>query len=135
MFQFPTFASFLQRMVVVQTTGLPHSDIPGSMGICSYPGLFAAYHVLLRLREPRHPPSALNYFLYLTHTTSLYFENNLTAILFGIKSARVGISLSLLYFTIFTISICNFSQHVKDLFSFLDQLSYFYNNYQRNCGE
>ena len=39
--------------------GLPHSDIPGSRVICTSPGLFAAYHVLLRLREPRHPPSAL----------------------------------------------------------------------------
>ena len=43
--------------------GLPHSDIPGSRIICISPGLFAAYHVLHRLREPRHPPSALAYFL------------------------------------------------------------------------
>ena len=43
--------------------GLPHSDIRGSRVICTYPRLFAAYHVLLRLREPRHPPSALAYFL------------------------------------------------------------------------
>ena len=42
---------------------LPHSDIPGSKGCCASPGLFAAYHVLRRLREPRHPPSALAYFL------------------------------------------------------------------------
>ena len=43
--------------------GLPHSDIYGSKVICTSPQLFAAYHVLLRLREPRHPPSALDYFL------------------------------------------------------------------------
>ena len=43
--------------------GLPHSDIRGSRDICSSPRLFAAYHVLLRLREPRHPPFALAYFL------------------------------------------------------------------------
>ena len=43
--------------------GLPHSEIPGSRIICISPGLFAAYHVLHRLREPRHPPSALAYFL------------------------------------------------------------------------
>ena len=43
----------------LQPAGLPHSDTPGSKVICTYPGLFAAYHVLLRLREPRHPPSAL----------------------------------------------------------------------------
>ena len=38
---------------------LPHSDIRGSKGICPSPRLFAAYHVLRRLREPRHPPCAL----------------------------------------------------------------------------
>ena len=32
------------------------------MVICTYPELIAAYHVLHRLREPRHPPCALNYF-------------------------------------------------------------------------
>ena len=37
----------------------PHSDISGLMDICSYPKLFAAYHVLLRLLVPRHSPYAL----------------------------------------------------------------------------
>ena len=40
--------------------GFPHSDISGSMDICSSPKLFAAYHVLHRLSVPRHPPCALN---------------------------------------------------------------------------
>ena len=35
------------------------------MVICTYPQLIAAYHVLHRLHEPRHPPYALNYFLFL----------------------------------------------------------------------
>ena len=39
--------------------GFPHSDIRGSRDICSSPRLFAAYHVLLRLSVPRHPPCAL----------------------------------------------------------------------------
>jgi hypothetical protein len=47
----------------LQRTGLPHSEIPGSAVICTSPGLIAAYHVLLRLLEPRHPPYALTYFL------------------------------------------------------------------------
>ena len=64
MFQFPTFAPYF-KVTGLQPAGLPHSDIPGSRIICISPGLFAAYHVLLRLREPRHPPSALAYFLYL----------------------------------------------------------------------
>ena len=37
----------------------PHSDIHGSKDICSYPWLFAAYHVFHRLLVPRHPPCAL----------------------------------------------------------------------------
>ena len=50
-------------MTVLQTAGLSHSEIPGSKVICTSPGLVAAYHVLHRLREPRHPPYALSYFL------------------------------------------------------------------------
>jgi hypothetical protein len=45
------------------TDGLPHSDTRGSIRICRSPRFFAAYRVLLRLREPRHPPYALSYFL------------------------------------------------------------------------
>ncbi len=44
--------------------GLSHSEIRGSRVICTLPRLIAAYHVLRRLHEPRHPPCALNYFLY-----------------------------------------------------------------------
>ena len=43
----------------VFSAGFPHSDIRGSMLICSSPRLFAAYHVFLRLLVPRHPPCAL----------------------------------------------------------------------------
>ena len=52
--------------------GLPHSEILGSKVICTYPKLIAAYHVLHRLREPRHPPSALAYFLYHWHRLLFY---------------------------------------------------------------
>ena len=43
----------------VCSAGFPHSDISGSMDICSSPKLFAAYHVFHRLLVPRHPPCAL----------------------------------------------------------------------------
>ena len=46
-------------MTEVCSAGFPHSDICGSMDICSSPQLFAAYHVFLRLLVPRHPPCAL----------------------------------------------------------------------------
>ena len=59
MFQFPTFALRLDGVAGLQPAGLPHSEIPESRVICTYSGLIAACHVLRRLREPRHPPSAL----------------------------------------------------------------------------
>ena len=37
----------------------PHSEICGSLDICSSPQLIAAYHVFRRLLVPRHPPYAL----------------------------------------------------------------------------
>ena len=46
-------------MTEVCSAGFPHSDISGSMDICSSPKLFAAYHVFHRLLVPRHPPCAL----------------------------------------------------------------------------
>ena len=54
------------RLIAVsdlQPDGFPHSDIVGSILACRSPTLFAACHVLLRLRKPRHPPCALIAFL------------------------------------------------------------------------
>ena len=49
----------LPGMTASSAAGLPHSDSPGSTVTCTSPGSFVAYHVLLRLREPGHPPRAL----------------------------------------------------------------------------
>ena len=55
----PLVCSPHSGVVWLHHTGLPHSEIPGSKVICTYTGLIAAYHVLHRLLEPRHPPFAL----------------------------------------------------------------------------
>ena len=47
-------------ITVVFPSRFPHSDISGSLLICSSPKLFAAYHVFHRLLVPRHPPCALD---------------------------------------------------------------------------
>ena len=48
---------FIQvQNVGITSNGLPHSAIQGSQDMCSFPWLFAAYHGLLRLVAPRHPP-------------------------------------------------------------------------------
>ena len=49
--------------IPAEAGGLPHSETRGSRAICASPRLIAAYRVLRRLREPRHPPSALSHFL------------------------------------------------------------------------
>ena len=54
-------------MTGVCPAGFPHSDISGSLDICSSPKLFAAYHVFHRLLVPRHPPYAL---ISITNSTS-----------------------------------------------------------------
>ena len=50
----------------------PHSDICGSSDICSYPQLFAACHVLLRLPVPRHPPYALSFLTFFSPYMRIY---------------------------------------------------------------
>ena len=56
----PTYDYFIHhRLTEYCSAVFPHSDIRGSMLICSSPQLFAAYHVLHRLLMPRHSPCAL----------------------------------------------------------------------------
>ena len=43
----------------LQHDRLTYSDTCGSTLVCNSPHIFAAYRVLRRLREPRHPPCAL----------------------------------------------------------------------------
>ena len=63
MFQFRAFPSydyFIHRTIPEYCSGVfPHSDISGSLLICSSPKLIAAYHVLHRLLMPRRSPCAL----------------------------------------------------------------------------
>ena len=53
----------------------PHSDICGLSDICSYPQLFAACPVLLRLLVPRYPPYALCSLTLNAWKTSYWFVN------------------------------------------------------------
>ena len=56
---FPDYI-FTQEMMRYCRTRFSHSEIFGLTLVCSYPKLFAAYHVLHSLLSPRHPPFALN---------------------------------------------------------------------------
>ncbi len=58
--RFPSYAYLIQRTLTEYCSGgFPHSEISGSMDICSSPKLIAACHVLRRLLMPRHSPCAL----------------------------------------------------------------------------
>ena len=82
MFQFRGLASL--RMLDLQSNRLSHSEILGSILVCKSPRLFAAYHVLRRLQEPRHPPYALSYFL-TPHTPPIVSVCALSHILNNVK--------------------------------------------------
>ena len=70
----PCVRPVLLTVPVLQTGGFPHSDISGSIPVCSSPELFAAFHVLLRLLKPRHPPYALFCFLCLSRLEIVSFR-------------------------------------------------------------
>ena len=61
------YFTHMQILELFSSSEFPHSDIYGSLDICSSSQLFAAYHVLLRLLVPRHSPYALcslTYFIF-----------------------------------------------------------------------
>jgi hypothetical protein len=64
MFQFSGFA-LLAEWYHFMVPGCPIRKSSDIAVICTSPKLIAAYHVLHRLWEPRHPPCALTYFLLL----------------------------------------------------------------------
>ena len=64
----PSVCLWIQYTVTeVCSAGFPHSDISGSLLICSSPELFAAYHVFRRLLVPRHPSCALSDLTFLSY--------------------------------------------------------------------
>ena len=71
----------------------PHSEIRGSMLICSSPQLIAACHVLLRLLMPRHSPYALVRlnFLYISYTLVLFELSEFLAELSLSRTFRSGL--------------------------------------------
>ena len=109
MFQFPRLApATFVAGDRLSPDGLSHSEIRGSEAICASPRLIAAYHVLHRLREPRHPPFALIYFLSLrthkraeeAHTFSCFSSCEISK-LFGMRRYS---NPGALHFTVFACS-------------------------------
>ena len=101
-------------MTFLQNAGLSHSEISGSKVICTYPELIAAYHVLHRLREPRHPPCALAYFLSNLPLSIRYQVSGITPEYSISRYLKRTVRYILLALT----KILLFVHHVKDRFSF-----------------
>ena len=75
--RFPTYCYLIHSTLIRYCrTGFPHSDISGSMLICSSPKLFAACHVLHRLLMPRHSPCALYSLTKEIHLVLLNYAGN-----------------------------------------------------------
>ena len=100
-------------MTFLQNAGLSHSEIFGSKVICTCPKLIAAYHVLHRLREPRHPPCALAYFL--SNVLFSYWYWYWNCFLLSILHTRTR---TVWYILLALTKILLFVHHVKDRFSF-----------------
>ena len=76
----PAWLCIHHTVVKVCLTGFPHSEICGSLDICSSPQLIAAYHVFRRLLVPRHPPCALIRLTFLHLSMTVLSSLNLCAI-------------------------------------------------------
>ena len=73
--RFPTHTYLIQYALLEYcSSGFPHSEISGSMLICSSPKLIAACHVLHRLLMPRHSPCALISLIFLSQSNN-WFSN------------------------------------------------------------
>ena len=66
---------FIIGYLSITLSEFPHSEICGSMDMCSLPQLIAACHVLRRLLVPRHPPCAL---LHLTKSVAWWRSSGLS---------------------------------------------------------
>ena len=113
--RFPAYTYFIQCTLLKYCfSGFPHSEIHGSMDICSSPWLIAACHVLRRLLMPRHSPCALSSLTLRTIFFQIWFSVELCR-----QSQRVLTKLYCIPFTFrccSTIKLCflpNF--HLKDL--------------------
>ena len=86
----------------------PHSEICGSMDICSSPQLIAAYHVFRRLSVPRHPPCALfcltsdKAFYALSHLLSIALPADGDFFFLTLQLFRIGDEIESIIFLLFT---------------------------------
>ena len=97
----------------------PHSEISGSMLICSSPKLIAAYHVFRRLPVPRHSPCALVRLTFQTFFQNIWYP--LDSLLLPTKIIvtlpfEIAIFLKRTYYNLCFAVIIQFSRYVLVMF-------------------
>ena len=92
----------------------PHSEISGSMLICSSPKLFAAYHVFHRLPVPRHSPCALVRLTFQTFFQNIWYplDSLLPTKIIVTLPFEIAIFLKRTYYNLCFAVIIQFSRYV-----------------------
>ena len=112
-FSSPRLLSF--AVTGLHPVGFSHSDTSGSIRVCQSPELFAAFHVLLRCRKPRHPPYALcNFFPLLKLSLNVFYVLRpfLARVSLNLFSL---VSLYSMFVFYFSTSSVNLSHYVNEL--------------------
>ena len=96
----------------------PHSEISGSMLICSSPKLFAAYHVFHRLPVPRHSPCALVRLTFQTFFWNIWYplDSLLPTKIIVTLPFEIAIFLKRTYYNLCFAVIIQFSRYVLVMF-------------------
>jgi len=126
MFQFRRFPSiayvFSYGSYILLYRRFPHSEICGSMDICSLPQLIAACHVLRRLPVPRHSPCALSSLTFMLESSRVVRNcmftdfHQLPIIIFHISYHLAMIQLALAVY--FFYSVFKVQEKKRSFFSF-----------------
>lgn len=96
----------------------PHSEISGSMLICSSPKLIAAYHVFHRLPVPRHSPCALVRLTFQTFFQNIWYplDSLLPTKIIVTLPFEIAIFLKRTYYNLCFAVIIQFSRYVLVMF-------------------
>ena len=96
----------------------PHSEISGSMLICSSPKLIAAYHVFHRLPVPRHSPCALVRLTFQTFSWNIWYplDSLLPTKIIVTLPFEIAIFLKRTYYNLCFAVIIQFSRYVLVMF-------------------
>ena len=118
MFQFRRFPTYTYLIQCTLTrycrAGFPHSEISGSMLICSSPKLIAAYHVFHRLPVPRHSPCALVRLTFQTFFWNIWYplDSLLPTKIIVTLPFEIAIFLKRTYYNLCFAVIIQFSRYV-----------------------